>query len=166
MGFIATIKTPIRDTQKMSVVQTYSIGVAAEAAQMPVKKIRRYIDTNVTPICANDVKATGSGSRVGFSRNRILQIAVTEALLKSGVSLSTSAKGAFEFSDRGNAGRGAGQIWPIGKTILVIGGPNGPAVSNVDFNASIFDMSNQGVSIILDLNKVVADVDAVLNSHN
>ena len=150
----------------MSVVPTYPLRVAAQAAQIPTIKIRRYIDANVTPIRTNDVKATGSASRVGLSRNRILQIAIAEVLLKRGISLSSAAKAAFEFSDRGNAGRGAGQLWPLGKTVLVLGGPNGPAVSNVDFNASVFDLSNQGVSIVLDLNKVTADVDAVLNSYN
>ena len=100
----------------MSVAPTYPLRVAAEAAQIPTIRIRRYIDANVTPIRTNDVKAAGSGSRVGLSRNRILQIAITEALLKSGVSLSTAAKAAYEFSDRGNAGRGAGQLWLLGKT--------------------------------------------------
>jgi hypothetical protein len=76
----------------MSVVPTYSLSVAAQAARTASRKIRRQIDSNVTPLRANDVKATGSGSRVGLSRNRILQTAITAVLLKSGVSLSRAAK--------------------------------------------------------------------------
>jgi hypothetical protein len=150
----------------MGVVPTYSLSVAAEAARTSTRKIRREIDSNVTPLRANDVKANGSGTRIGLSRNRIVQIAVTTKLVKSGVSLSNAAKAALEFSDSGDMGRDAGEVYPTAKTILAISGPDGPAVRNVDFNVSVFDeMSNDGVAIIVDLNRLTEHIDSVLNNH-
>jgi hypothetical protein len=147
----------------MSVGTTYPLNTGSKAARTADRKIRRWIDSNVTPIRANDLKAAGSGSRVGLSRNRILQIAVTQALLKNGVSLSRAAKAALEFSDYGNNGRAAGQVFPRGKTVLVLSS-NSAAVCNLDFSTSIFEMSNDGVTICIDLNRISESVDAVLNN--
>src|SRR6476620_10483189 len=95
--FLRPFKTLDKDSN-MGVVKTYPLRVAAKAAQAPQRKQRRWIDTNVVPLRANKHKASGSGNRCGLSRARILQIAITEVLLKSGVSLSSAAKAAFEFS--------------------------------------------------------------------
>src|SRR5436309_5394845 len=111
----------------MSVVTTYPIRVAGDAAQISTKTIRRWMDTKIIALRSNDVPPGGSGVPCGMSRARIQQIAITGPLLRSGVSLSTAAKAAFEFSDCGNAGRGAGQLFPHGRTILTLGA-NGPAV--------------------------------------
>jgi|SRR5882724_3041076 len=148
----------------MGVVQTYPLRVAAEAAQVPTIKYRRWMDTKIVTLRGNDARTTGSGNPCGLSRNRILQAAITEALLKKGVSLSTAAKAALEFSDSdGAGGREAGQLYPLAKTVLCLGSANGPVVSNVDFGASIFDMATDGVTICIELNGIVQYVDAVLN---
>lgn len=146
----------------MSVIATYSIGVAAEAARSSTHDIRRWIDTNVTPLRSNDVKAEGSGSRIGLSRNRILQIAITGALLKSGVSLSNAATASLEFSDEGNMGREPGEIFKHAKTVLIID-PDGAKVKNIPFDASIADVSNHSVcTITVDINRIVDSVDKIL----
>ena len=145
----------------MGVGTTYSIGVAAEAARTTPRKIRRLIDTNVTPLRANDVKATGSGSRVGLSRSRILQVAVTTPLVKSGVSLSNAAKAALAFTDCGSAGREPGELFEHGKTVLVIG-PEGPTVRNIAFDASMADVSHGVCTITVDLTRIVESVDSTL----
>lgn len=147
----------------MSVAPTYPLRVAAQAARIPSAKPRRYIDMKVTPLRANDVWPAGSGSRIGLSRNRVLQIAITEMLLKSGVSLSRAAKAALVFSDHSNTGREAGQLYKQGKTILVVSNESA-TVRNVDFSANIFDLLNDGVVIVADCNKIADAVDAVLNS--
>jgi hypothetical protein len=157
-------KTRTKDFQNMS-ARTYPARVAAEAAQTPQLTIRRWIDSAATPLRSNDSRTSGSGNYCGLSRNRILQLAITQALLKSGLSLSRAAKYALEFSDSAANGREAGQLFPVGKSVLVIG--NGSAaVNNVDFSVSVFDLSNSGVAVIVDLNAIVNQVDAVLNSYN
>jgi hypothetical protein len=146
-------------------VPTWPLRVAAAAARSSEKTLRRWLDNPVITLHGNDVTTTGTGNQCGWSRNRILLAAITQALVEKNLSPSASAKAGLEFSDSGNAGRAAGEVFPSGKTILAIGGPNGPAVRNVDFDAKIFDeLSESGVAILVDLNKVVADVDAVLNS--
>jgi hypothetical protein len=144
-------------------IQTWPARVAEEAAQVPTITQRRWIDTGVAPLRNNDRRVSGSGHAVGLSRNRILQFAITQALLKNGVSLSRAARAALEFSDYGNNGRPAGQCFQRGKTALVLSS-NSATVCNLDFNSSVFDISNDGVSIVVDCNKVVAAVDSVLNN--
>jgi hypothetical protein len=146
----------------MGVSKTYPLRVAAQAAQLPEKTPRRWQDNHVITLGGNAATATGTGYRCGWSRNRILQLAITQALVKRGVSLSMSAKGALEFSDKSGASRAAGQLFSQGKTTLCLG-PDGPAVRNVDFNISVFDLSNDGVTICIDLNRIVEQVDSVLN---
>jgi hypothetical protein len=143
----------------MGVGQTYRLSVAARAAQTSPSKTRRLIDS-VSPLRGNDVKAAGSGNRVGLSRNRVLQIATIEVLVKSGVSLSNAAKGALIFSDCGSAGREPGELFKHGKTILFIG-PEGPTVKNIPFNATLTDISDVCI-IAVDINSVVDAVDAIL----
>jgi hypothetical protein len=145
----------------MSVGTTYSIGVAAEAARTIPRKIRNLIDTNVTPLRANDLKAQGSGSRIGLSRNRILQIAEIVVLLKSGVSLSNAAKAALQFSDRASTGREAGELYEHGKSVLVIG-PEGATVKNILYDATLADVSHGVCTITVDLNRIVESVDSTL----
>jgi hypothetical protein len=147
----------------MGVAQTYPLRVAAEAAQLPETKTpRRWQDNRVITLGGNGATANGTGNRCGWSRNRILQLAITQALVKRGVSLSMSAKAALEFSDNGGASRAAGQLYPVGKTILRLGSKDAE-VANVDFSASIFDLSNDSVTICIDLNRIVEQVDSVLN---
>jgi MerR-like DNA binding protein len=147
----------------MGTARTYHARVAAEAAQVPQLTIRRWHDTDVIKLSGNDSRTTGSGNYYGYSRERIVQLATTGAMLKSGVSLKRAAGYALEFSDSGGNGREAGQLFPVGKTVLVIG--NGTAtVNNVDFQASVFDLSNGGVAIVVDLNAIVSQVDSVLNN--
>jgi hypothetical protein len=149
----------------MSVMETFHLSVAAEAAKTPAKTCRRWMDNNVIKLRGNDSNPTGSGNYCGLSRNRVLQLAVTQALVKNEVSLSTAAKAALAFSDSGNVGREAGQLFARAKTALVLS-PTGAVVSNLDFDSRVSDIYTDGVAIVLDLNKVVADVDAVLYSYN
>jgi hypothetical protein len=137
--------------------------VAAQAAQLPEKTPRRWQDNHVITLGGNDVTANGTGNRCGWSRNRILQLAITQALLKSGVSLSRAAKAALEFSDYGNAGRPAGELFEHAKTVLVLSSDSA-TVCNIDYSANLLDISNDGAATVLSLNRIVERIDAVLNS--
>jgi hypothetical protein len=142
---------------------TYQIGVAARAANTTPRKLRRTIDHNVIKLRGTDKQSTGTGDCVGFSRSRVLQIAITNELLSTGMALSKAADAALEFSDYGNQGRAAGKLFETAKTLLVVR-PTGAVVVNADFDASFVDLSARGISIIvLDLNKIVAQVDLALN---
>jgi hypothetical protein len=147
----------------MGVVQTYPLRVAAEAAQIPEKTGRRWIDNRVITLRGNDVTTTGSGNHCGWSRNRIVQAATTEILLKSGMSLSRAAKDALKFSDEGQTGRAPGELFAHGKTYLLIA-PDGATVKNFLYDVSHADVSNRAVcAITIDMNKVVERVDSILS---
>jgi hypothetical protein len=145
----------------MGVVTTYPLRVAAKAAQIPTTTYRRWMDTKVVPLRSNDVNPGGSGQYCGLSRARILQAAITAASLKSGVSLSTAAKAALQFTDCGSAGREPGGLFEHGKTVLVIG-PEGATIRNVAFDASMADVSHGVCTITVDLNRIVESVDSTL----
>jgi hypothetical protein len=59
-------------------------------------------------------------------------------------------------------GRAPGESFEHGKTTLVIG-PEVATVKNIFSDTSLTDISDDASCIIVDLNKIVEQVDAVLN---
>jgi hypothetical protein len=145
----------------MSVARTYPLRIAAAAAKVSEKTLRRWQDNHIIVLRGNDLTTSGTGNPCGWSRNRILQAAVTEPLLKNGVSLSTAAKAAFKVSDEGQTGRAPGELFKHGKTMLFLD-PDGPKVKNILFDATLADVSNRGVCIFIDINRIVDSVDTTL----
>jgi hypothetical protein len=144
----------------------YPLGIAAKAAQIPPRKGRRWMDSGAWPLRSNDIKASGSGDYCGLSRNRILQAATMQSLLKAGASLSKAALAALQFSDHSNLNRPAGEPFPMGKTYLVVGSDSPATVINTDFDLRVSDLASRGASVIVvDLNAIIDQVDAVLNKH-
>jgi hypothetical protein len=138
---------------------------AANAAGMKPKAFMRRFETGVLKLRGSDRKSTGSGCHVGLSRQRIYQAAIVEQLSRIGVSVSLASASAFHFSDAGNIGRNPGQLYEHGKTLLVIN-DEGATVKNVLFSDSIADASNDcACAITVNINKVVEQVDAVLNNE-
>ena len=144
---------------------TSPLRVASLAARTTEKTISRWRDNGALPLRANDMTATGKGSHCGYSRHRIIQAAITQALVEKHVALWAAAEAALKFTDEDQTGRAASQCFPTGKTVLQLGS-NDAEVLNVEIDARVSELSNNGVCIAVDLNKIVADVDAVLNSHN
>jgi hypothetical protein len=159
------MKNPKQDFARMNVDTTYPLGIAALAAQITPRKFRRWSET-VMPLRSNDVKAEGSGIYCGWSRNRVLQAATIQDLTKAGASLSDAALAALQFSDQSNLTRPAGEIYPMGKSYLVVGSDSPATVVNADFDLRVSDLASRGSSVIIvDLNAIVDQVDAVLNKH-
>jgi hypothetical protein len=99
--------------------QTWTLGVAANAAQTAAKTVRRWLDNGVIALRGHDVKSDGSGFYCGLSRARVLQTAITRALLNVGVSLSVAARAALIFSDHGDSDRLPGELFKFGKTSMM-----------------------------------------------
>ena len=142
----------------MGVVKTYPLPVAAEAAQIEPRKQRQLIDTGKIPLRSNDVVPGGSGNYCGLSRNKILQTAVTEAAWRGGVAISTAAAAAFAFSDLGSTGRKAGELYPVGKTILVINREDA-VVRNILSDSTFSEISTLDSFTIVNLNRIVEHVE-------
>jgi hypothetical protein len=93
-----------------------------------------------------------------------LQAAITQTLNLHRVSVSYAARASFEFSDVGNIGRAPGELFGVGKTILVVR-PDGATVKNIFSDTSFYDVSNCSACVItVDLNRVAEQVDTVLRT--
>ena len=144
---------------------TWPISDVAGAAKMKTSALRQLYETGVLKLRGDDKRSIGSGHKAGLSRLRAYEAAIVQNLKLHGVSVSRGAKSAFEFTINGNAGRVPGQLFPLGRTILTVS-PSGAAVSNLALDSRVSDLFNDGVAVIVDCNKVVAEVDAALNSYN
>lgn len=148
----------------MNVGTTWSLSDAAKSASVHPKKFQRLAHT-VAPLRNNDVKPRGSGAYCGFSRNRVLQIAITHRLQKNGVLLSEAANGAFQFSDIGQRGRDPGQCYAEGQTYLVIRPDGATVINSEDFDPAFSTLADFGDCLVaLLLNKIVEEVDHSLKS--
>jgi hypothetical protein len=99
---------------------TWPLRTVARAADVDSCCLRQWFGTGVLQLRGNDKKSTGTGHQVGLSRKRAHEAALVQHLNLYGVSVSRAAKAAFEFTLTGNGGRAAGQLFPMGKTVLVL----------------------------------------------
>ena len=148
----------------MNVGKTYPLHLAAKAAQYKEREFRRQVNNGFFKLQGCDRASAGSGDHIGYSRRRVLQAATTKWPTNLGVSISTASPAALRFSDEGQTGRAPGELFEHGKTILVIG-PDGATVKNVAFDASLAEVSKRDVcTITVHLDKVVEQIEAVLNT--
>jgi hypothetical protein len=144
-------------------MNTWPLGIAANAANTTPRTIRRWMDNGVIKLKrGQDVIANGSGSYCGLSRNRILQIALTQDLIATGMSRSRAASAAVVFTDKGNAERAPGALYPFGKTLLVV--DSDPHVINADFDARLSEIIPLSpCAIVVDCARITATVDETLS---
>jgi hypothetical protein len=149
----------------MCVEETFPLHVAAKASQSTNKELRRQVTNGPLKLQGCDRASSGSGDPIGYSRRRILQAAITKQLTPLGMSASAAARAAFVFTDEGQTRRAPGELFQHGKTILVIA-PAGASVRNLFFDVSLSDATDRAIAaIVIDINKVVAFVDSVLNNE-
>jgi hypothetical protein len=150
----------------MHVEQTYPLHVAAKAARFKPRDFRHKVENGFLELKGCDRASTGTGDPAGYSRRRILQAATMKQITPLDVSASTASAAALTFSDEGQTNRAAGQLFDHGRTLLVIDA-GGPIIKNVFHDTSWTEISKHGpCAIIVDLNQVVASVDAELNKHS
>jgi hypothetical protein len=145
---------------------TWPLRTVALAADMKPRALRQWLDTRVMTLRGNDRKSTGHGDHCGLSRQRAYQAAIVQHLNKLGMTVSRAANAALEFTDCGNTGRAAGELYEHGKTMLLIS-PDGTTVKNLSYDAMLTDISNRAFcAITVDLNQIVEHVDFVLNNES
>lgn len=147
-------------------MQTYPTGVVSAVTDTPQATLQRYLQRHHITLQPCDVPSRGCGENRGYSLRRVLQIALTTELSRIGIGPSRAAKAAFEFSDRGGQGRGVGQLYPIGRTLLV-GLPYGESkIINIPPDQSISDvLSNDSSAFIIDCGNVVEKVISKLETQ-
>jgi hypothetical protein len=146
-------------------MKIYPTGIVGKATDTPLATLQRYLQRNHITLQPCDVPSRGCGENRGYSQRRVLQIALTTELTRLGIGPSRAAKAAFEFTDRGNVGRAVGDLYPLGRTLLV-GLPRGESkVINIPPDMSISDvLSNDGAAFIIDCGNVVAKVKEKLST--
>lgn len=143
---------------------TWALADAARAARTNARTLRRRIDIGTFKLRGGDIEANGSGTYCGLTRARVLQVAITQHLTEIGMSPSSAAEAALQFSDHGDSKRAPGDVFPYGKTLLIID-HEGVSLTNVDFDVPLFDATHRAAStVVVDCNQIAAQVDAALNS--
>ena len=141
---------------------TWPLRVVAQAADTKPRVLRQLFDTHILKLRGDDKHSTGTGCPVGLSRKRAYH-AIVQHLNRLGLPPSRAARAALEFTDCGNAGRAAGQLFPIGKTIILIK-PDSATVENFFSDTSFSEVSAASACLIaVDCNSIVEKIDAVLN---
>jgi hypothetical protein len=144
---------------------TWPMRTVASIADVDPRILSQWFATGMLKYRRDDKHHMGTGTRSGLSRPRVIEATIVRLLSRYGVPASRAGRASFEFTINGNHGRPAGELFPMGKTVLVIR-QHDAVVANVDPDARVSDLSNNGIALIVDLNKVVSDVDAALNSHS
>ena len=144
---------------------TWPLRIIADSAEMEQRVVRQLFDTKVLKFRGDDQRSTGTGTPVRLSKNRAYEASVIRYGKLLGLPPSRSALAAFQFTISGNAERPAGSLFKHGTTKLIIG-PHGSSVRNVFSDATLADISDDVCTIYIDLNRLVRNVDAVLNSFS
>jgi hypothetical protein len=146
-------------------MQTYTSGVAVEVTGTSQATLQRMFQRNHVTLQPCDIPSKGCGENRGLSIRRILQIAFTTELSRLGIGPSRAAKAAYEFTDRGNPGRGVGELYPLGRTVLMGLADGQSKVINIPPDLTIADvLSTDGAAFIIDCGNVVARVTKKLSN--
>jgi hypothetical protein len=144
-------------------IQTWPLRDAAHAAGVPPRKMQRWREHKVFDCRRNDKPPSGSGDPAGFSRRRIMQIAITRHLADLGMSPKRAAKAAFAFTDIDDQDRPACELHTFGQTVLIVT-KDRIRVANTGLDLGIADFVP--AAAFINLNEIVASVDAKLKDTN
>jgi hypothetical protein len=147
----------------MNSASTWPLRTVARAADVDTRCLRQWFAIGVLQLRGDDRKSTGPGDHVGLSRLRAIEAAIVQHLNRHGVQVSRAARAAFEFTLNGNEGRSAGDLYALGRTLLVIRKTDAVVV-NADPATRVSDLSDNAVAIVVDVNAIVNHVDAQLNN--
>jgi DNA-binding transcriptional MerR regulator len=141
------------------------LGGLSRATGVSVPTLGRWFDRGTIKQSRRDKASTGHGDHRQFSRNTVVQIAIARKLIELGIAAGRANDAASLFTDEGQTGRAPGELFSCGKTLLTLG-PNGASVRNVFHDTPWSDLTKHGAcTIIVDLNRVVEQVDSALDSQ-
>ena len=144
---------------------TWPIKTVARVADVNSRILDQWFRTGMLQYRGGDKHHTGTGVKVGLTRPRVIEATIVRLLGRYDVPASRAGRAAFEFTISENAGRPACELFPLGSTALVLR-QNDAVVVNVTPETRVSDLSANGVAIVVDLNAIVAHVDAELAKPN
>jgi hypothetical protein len=141
----------------------YRAAAVARAAGITLGLLAQWVDRKIVRLAPPDVPAASSGVPRQFSRRRIDQIAIAAELVNVGISSSHAAEAASTFTDQPSKGRAAGELYPVGKTLLVVAA-DGTSVVNVSESAALDSAIDvlASVAAIVNVGAVIDRVDRAL----
>jgi hypothetical protein len=144
-------------------MKTYTAAVAAEASGASASTLQRYANHHLR-FQPCDGESRGSGDKRQYSTRRVIQTAIMVECSRLGISAARAERASFEFSDRGNSGRAVGELFPLGRTVLMGLADGQSKVINIPPDLTIADvLSSDGAAFIIDCGNVVAKVTKELN---
>jgi hypothetical protein len=144
---------------------TWPINMVARVADVDSRILSQWFRTGMLQHRGDDKHSMGTGVKVGLSRPRVIEATIVRLLSRYGVPASRAGRAAFEFTINENAGRPVCELFQTGTTALVIR-QHDAVVVNLTPETRISDLSANAVAIVVDLNAIVAHVDAELSKPN
>lgn len=140
-------------------MKTFPAAVVSRVTQIPITRLQQYFDRNHITMQPCDIPSKGSGEKRGYSRRRINQIAITTQLGWLGIGPSRAAQAGFQFSDKGNPGREVGELFPLGRTLLVGARSRENKVINVPPYETLEDvLKHDAVAFVVDCGKIMKEI--------
>jgi hypothetical protein len=141
---------------------------ACKAAGIEMSTLKNWVSRNppVLLLSAKERVAIGDRSEFKFSLARVLQLAITAALVEIGLSPRHAGSMAVAFTDieegalPGRPRRKMCELFPRGRTVLVGDGTLAAEIINADTETQLltFTIARGGAAIVLDLNALVKRV--------
>lgn len=141
------------------------LGGVSAATGVSGPMLSRWLDRKTIKSSRRDTQTTGSGVHRGFSRNTVIQIAISKALIDLGLGAGTANRAATVFTEYGQPGRSACQLFEFGRTVLAISS-DGSRVINCLFTDTLSDVCGRPPvpSIIVDLGQIINSTDQKLEN--
>lgn len=138
---------------------------AARAADVPLETLTRWLDRKVIRLRQNDTRLP-NGYR-GFSRNRIIQIAIVAELTRLGVAAGRAAEAALHFTDVANWNRKPCELAPRSRGYLILNNVGTTRIASIEPDQSIADeLTGETAAIVVDLTRITTTVDSRLRTLN
>jgi hypothetical protein len=142
----------------------YRTAVVSKAANVPPARMQKLLERGSIRLRENDRPPGGSGSQHEFSRNRVIQFALTQRMTELGISPSKAAWAALVYSDRRATDYEDLRIPSRVRTVL-IGLPGGATtLVTLPPDGSVDDLlANEPAAFVIDCSRIARDVDALLS---
>ena len=147
----------------------YSTAEAAHAAGVTVNVLKNWVSRQpqVILLLAEEREHFGHGHPILYSRDRVMQIAVTARLVSLGWQPRAATEAAILFSDSsdgplpGQPARWPGQLFPSGLTFLIAHGTAAKLLNITGPDAPLLVRALMGLeaAAVIDLNELVKNVE-------
>ena len=139
----------------------FKLAQAARATGIGAPTLGAWLDRKLI-----DIPASGTGNHRTFTRDDVVRVALVVELTRLGVAVGEAAKGVACFCDDAGADRDAAELFPSGRTLLLVDA-DGARCINVDgreqFDAAMLSVyADVRTAIVLNVNEVTRRVDAAL----